>query len=89
MSATQPRHTCDQLGACQARTPRCARCPEAELPPADARQGSGSFFWPLVMVLMFGTSAALVSFVLGWAWAKYGDAMLRALDAVLRTLGVA
>lgn len=60
------RHSCDQLGLCQARTPRCAGCPAGGRgPEADAdfpndRQISALMRW--VLVLAAGTS--LVALVL-------------------------
>ena len=64
------RHSCDQLGLCQARTPRCAGCPaggcvpEAQADFPNDRQISALMRW--VLVLAVGTSlVALVLLVVG------------------------
>lgn len=48
MSATPPRHTCMQLGACQSRTPRCEDCEPADHEPPKPTPAA----WPRAFVCL-------------------------------------
>lgn len=68
MSAPKPMRSCDELGLCQACTPRCSGCAFASAPAPDFpndRQISMWMKWALIWAAGTATVAA-VMFVVGY-----------------------